>query len=482
MKNIRLSNNNRSSSKRLKAFWLASGAFLALFVATALFIVNVERTSAVSWTPQQIAVLSSLRLPKEGINFSDSSNKWLKDPQAIELGRRIFFDQRFSRNQKVACSTCHQPDRFFSDGRQFSRGVDGLTKLHTPSLIGVAMFRWQFWDGRADSLWAQALEPLEQSNEHGLDRMTIIRRFIGQYGVEYEGIFGEKVLIQDFAHLPAQASPKSSNPAIVQAWDSLSSAEKAKVNRIFANVGKSLAAFQATLMPEGSRFDHFVQQLEAKQRELERVASDTADHQRSSIHLSGNEGAWLTDSEQAGLKIFIDDSKGRCTRCHNGPMLSNGSFQATSVPPVEKGGHLAATPALQLTPVLNEPKVGRAKGINEAWSNEFNCLSTYSDASPDDCGELQFAKRTGIELQRAFKVPTLRNIEFTAPYMHQGQFENLLDLLKYYNDAPLNGFSHTELEPLGLLPHELRQLKAFLLSLSDINNRQYAGKLTRASG
>ncbi len=75
--------------------------------------------------------------------------------------------------------------------------------------------------------------------------------------------------------------------------------------------------------------------------------------------------------------------------------------------------------------------------------------------------------REGIELIGALKTPSLRNLAGTAPYMHKGQIATLSETLNHYNRAPLAMIGHNEAEePLGLLPFEIKQLEAFLLTLT----------------
>lgn len=99
-------------------------------------------------------------------------------------------------------------------------------------------------------------------------------------------------------------------------------------------------------------------------------------------------------------------------------------------------------------------------------TDEFNCRSRWSDALPAQCFELEFLKADGHELERAFKVPSLRGVAERAPYMHAGQFATLGDVLDHYNQAPAAPGSHTELRPLKLNALELGQLEAFLRALS----------------
>jgi cytochrome c peroxidase len=74
--------------------------------------------------------------------------------------------------------------------------------------------------------------------------------------------------------------------------------------------------------------------------------------------------------------------------------------------------------------------------------------------------------RAGTELIGAMRTPSLRNLENTGPYMHQGQLETLADVLAHYNAAPEAMIGHSDIEPLGLSDRELEQLEAFLLTLA----------------
>ena len=94
-----------------------------------------------------------------------------------------------------------------------------------------------------------------------------------------------------------------------------------------------------------------------------------------------------------------------------------------------------------------------------------NCQSPWSDAR-ERCSELEFIVTGEHTLERAHKVPSLRNVAERAPFMHAGQFASLADVLDHYNRAPGAPTGHSELRPLRLNALELRQLEAFLRTLS----------------
>ena len=87
----------------------------------------------------------------------------------IELGRRLFFDRRLSRDGSVACASCHDPERAYSDGREIAVGVFGRRgRRNAPALINRGYGRLFFWDGRTASLEEQVLKPIEDRNEMDL--------------------------------------------------------------------------------------------------------------------------------------------------------------------------------------------------------------------------------------------------------------------------------------------------------------------------
>ncbi|MFN3305345.1 MAG: cytochrome-c peroxidase [Roseateles sp.] len=126
------------------------------------------------WRADELAVLDSLRLARLPPQPADPSNAVERQPAAVALGRRLFEDARLSRNGAVSCRSCHDPARQFQDGLPVSRGIATGTRRAMP-IVGAGHATWLFWDGRKDSLWAQALGPLEDPLEHGLNRTRLAR-------------------------------------------------------------------------------------------------------------------------------------------------------------------------------------------------------------------------------------------------------------------------------------------------------------------
>jgi cytochrome c peroxidase len=401
---------------------------LSLVVAVVAIISTVVGISfgTRGWSQEEKETLKSLWLGSLPKLPADPSNKYADDARAAVLGEKLFFDTRFSSNGEVACGTCHLPEKAFTDGLPLAHGV-GTTNRKTMTIIGTAYSPWLFWDGRKDSQWAQALGPLESPVEHGGNRTQYAHLIAEVYKDEYEAIFGP---LPDLSDVPALAGPVT-DPQAQANWGTMNVEDRETVTRIYANMGKAIAAFERTVMPGVSRFDKYVEALLNN------------DEQRME--------AALTSDEVAGLKLFI--GKGNCTNCHSGSLFTNNDFHNTGVPAAKD---------------LPED-VGRAKGVQQVLNDEFNCLSSYSDATPKDCTELRFLKTDGHELERQFKVPTLRNIAEAAPYMHAGQFATLREVLEHYSHAPEAPAGHSELEPRNFSDREMEQLEAFLKTLSAPN-------------
>jgi cytochrome c peroxidase len=355
---------------------------------------------------------------------ADPSNAVADNPGAAALGKALFFDTRLSSNGEIACASCHQPDRQFQDGLPVGLGVGTGTRRTMP-IAGTAYFPFLFWDGRKDSQWAQALGPLENPLEHGADRTMVVRLVAASYRTSYEALFGP---MPDLSELPEHAMPSGPN-AVVAAWNAMGDAQQDAVDRIYANIGKAIAAFERTIPVPATRFDGFAAAL---------AANDAATADRL-----------LTPQERQGLKLFV--GKGQCVTCHTGPQFSDGSFHNIGLP--------AGDPAAES---------GRSAAVAQVTSDTFNCLGPYSDAAPAACGELQFISADDPKLLGAFRTPSLRGVALRPPFMHAGQFATLHDVLAHYNQASAAVVGASELKPLGLSEEELRALEAFLQTLDPV--------------
>jgi cytochrome c peroxidase len=394
-------------------------------VLAALSVVSVAAAlsgGGDDWTADEIEELGSMSLSTLGPPLADPTNRVADDSVAAALGRQFFFDTRFSSNGLVSCATCHDPKRAFQDGKPLGTGV-GETRRRTMPIAGMAHSPFLFWDGRKDSLWSQALGPLESPVEHGGTRAQYAHVVTAYYRADYEQVFGA---LPDVADVPRVAGPVEDASAR-QAWERLSDLQRDAVTGVFVNIGKAIAAYERTIEPPPSRFDRYVDTLSATGRPPKNV---------------------LSREEIAGLRLFV--GKANCTECHNGPLLTNNDFHNTGVP----------------QRATSSQDSGRLAGAVEVLQDEFNCRSRWSDAGREHCAELEFLVSDSNTLDGAFKVPSLRTVADRAPYMHAGQLETLAEVVQHYDRAPPAEVGVSQLVALGLSANERRQIEAFLVSLN----------------
>lgn len=387
-------------------------------------VAAVASTRPSRWSGEERALLRSLSLTSLGPLSPDPSNHVADDPGAAALGQALFFDTRLSGAGAVSCATCHDPEKAFQDGIPLARGV-GTTARRTMPVAGTAHGAWFFWDGRADSQWAQALGPLENAVEHGGSRTQYAHEIARHYRTVYEAVFGP---LPELGGLPDRAGPVADS-AWRAAWGRIPPSRQEDISRVYANLGKAIAAYERRVAFAPTRFDRYVD---------DELAGRT--HTAAST---------LSDDEVAGLRLFI--GQGSCVNCHNGPRLTDDHFHNTGVP----------LPAVALP-----YDSGRVVGVRQALAGEFACTSRYSDATADECAELQFAATEGEELVRAYKTPSLRGVADRAPYMHAGQIATLAAVVAHYDRAPAAPAGHSELRALRLSPRERAQIEAFLRTLS----------------
>lgn len=406
--------------------FLSANFIYRLFVVllVSLLAVKNAHADAHQWNSKEIAILKSLSI--DNLPKAQQQN-----PEAVELGHKIFFDPRFSRNGKVSCASCHRPEKYFTDGLATAKGLQTVTR-NTPTIVGSNHHTWLFHDGRADSLWSQALGPLENDKEHGGTRSQFAHLVFSDPGLRkiYEQLYGAIPDITDLRRFPEHAGPVAEQTAH-NAWDNMSANDKKIITDIFVNLGKSIAAYEKQLQPAPSRFDNYI-----------RAISTQDSTQMREIY---------SNDEVAGLKIFIN--KGNCILCHNGPMLSDSGFHNIATPPAKGKTY----------------DWGRYSGAKQVLSSPFNCHSQYNNDTKD-CSELDHIVIDTHDTLGSMKTPSLRNVSRTAPYMHAGQYKTLKDVLKHYNDPPQLSYRKNDLFlDIDLNEKELQQLEAFLHTLdSDI--------------
>ncbi len=363
---------------------------------------------------------------------ADPSNAYSENPIAARLGKRLFFDPRLSASGTMSCATCHDPARSWSDGQ---RHVDSkvLFPRNVPSLRNSVYNRWFYWDGRADSAWSQALGPLENDTEMAGSRLALLHliRTDPKLLQEYRAIFGELPGdADDLERFPLQARPvhKQEDHPLQQAWTSMAEADRDAANRVFTHIGKAIAAFERGIIVGETAFDRYVARVK-----LGDTAASTE----------------FPPAAVRGLRLFV--GRGECTLCHSGPNISDGEFHDVGI---ALGVGQRVDPA-------------RHRGVLTLMLSPFTRVGEYADAETPNA-PVQYLDAVTHQLGQ-FKTPTLRGVADTAPYMHDGRFENLHQVVRFYSTregaSPL-GHPTTLLKPLGLSDAEIDDLVAFLRTLS----------------
>jgi cytochrome c peroxidase len=358
----------------------------------------------------------------------DETNQFSGDSQAISFGEELFYEEGLSP-EGIACSNCHDPDLGFSDGLSVSIGVSE-TSRHSPSLWFSGYQRWYTWDGSCDTLWCQATGPIEKSNEMGSTR-TRVSHFISDSPdliAQYESLFGD---FPNVSSWPIDASPNIENEEHNSAWLSMSVEEQEAATQVLVNVTKSIAAFEESLVLNSAPIDDFILLFMDNEQ---------------------NAAQSLTDQERNGMRLFIEE--GECHLCHSGPLGTNFEFHNIALPSSDW---------------VDQSDLGRYNGIDNLIYSEFNSSSPHSDAPTGiKASRLSHLLQTTEQLGQ-FKVPTLRQLVDTAPYMHGGHFETLEEVVTHYsdmNDPALQGHTEDFLQPRNWSKEEIEDVISFLMMFS----------------
>lgn len=278
-----------------------------------------------------------------------------------QLGEKLFFDPILSSDYTVSCASCHKPEFAFADNVSFSKGVGGkLGTRNTPSVMNMSMREHFFWDGRAATLEAQIVGPIENPLEMNLPFREAVQRV--KNNIEYQKLF-----LRVFKHKPDSAS-----------------------------IVKAIAAFERTLETEDTPNDRWL----------------------------NDEPNGLSEAQIRGRDIFMS-ARTRCFDCHFSPDFTADEFR----------------------------NIGLFNGLN------FN-----------DSG--RYVQSKNLNHLGAFKTPGLRNVGVTAPYMHDGSFKTLREVIDYYDEP--EKFMHNSInrdtilpKKIGLTEQEKQDLEAFLHALTD---------------
>ncbi len=427
-----------------------------------------DRTRKVVWSGIALAAIAVCACTHDG-QFSDAeaatlrtytltalpldeSNVYADRADVARLGKQLYFEPRFSgalgayhqtgitgslgapgETGKIACASCHDPGHAGADNRSLPGSTSlgaAYTTRNAPTVFNAAYSPlWQFWDGHADSLWSQALSPPEGEAECNSSRLAVAHVLADHYRAEYDAVFGDGAMpdLSDLYRFPLAGKPGE------PAFDGMAFEDKKTINEIYVRFGKAIAAYERRLVSsafEPSPFDRY---------------------------MAGDEQA-MSPAAIRGARLFV--GRAGCNECHRGATFSDFSFHNVGAP--QTGTYV---PAIDL---------GRYAGIDMLMNSPFNRDSEYSDKPQAQ----HIAALTPLDptapyhaTDGQFKTPTLRNVARTAPYMHDGAYATLWDVVDHYNfgggTGQYAGTKDPAIAPLLLTDAELGDVVAFLLALDD---------------
>ena len=330
-----------------------------VFIPLFLFFLNLSSCSSdEAYEEIEENPRLELALPAD---FPTPNPAFFKNPPTkfgVELGKKLFFDSRLSRDNSVACASCHMQNAAYADHQKQGIGIDGRVGLrNVPPLQNLAFMQYYNWDGSKRQLEKQVIVPIITPEEMHSSMLEVIGKI--KEDKDYQGLFKKTF------------------------GDGEITSER---------IYQSIAQYEYTLISATSKYD------QVKQNQ-----------------------AVFTAEERLGAIVF----ENRCASCHSGALFTDQTFRNIGFP---------------INGDSNE--AGRARVTGD--------LSDFM----------------------SFRVPTLRNIEFTAPYGSFGQFETLKDVLDYMDKGVINS---ANLDPIfkendnriTLTEEEKEALIAFMKTLSD---------------
>lgn len=451
----------------------------------------------------------------------DTSNAYAMDPGAAALGKQFYYDTRFSgpstwldglghvmpfgrtaigSNAGVACVSCHDPGHGGADPNNTPGNVSigaGWTFNNGLTTYDAQYYDLHLWNGRADSLWAQAFS----DNENGLttngNRLHTTWLIHDLYGEAYQTVFNAYPLPMSGSVAAVQATVDSTGQCVLSggacpagcrpvmsttgatgcwprfplagkpgkkagcqsgdtaepfgdAYDCMDPDDQKAVTRVLVNFAKAIAAYEETLTLPPAPFDQWVEDLRAG-------------HGSSSTAISG--------AAKAGALLFV--GKAGCSDCHNTPLLSDNRFHNVGVGQMGMGvPTVADCPAggsCDCTAGKNCLPFGARDGIQKLQASAVRRDSIWSDDPTDSPSAAYVSASLDTIPIGAYRTPSLRNCTLTPPYMHDGSIATLKDVVWHYNqgisDQGTPGAPTASFKPLYLSDDEQAQLVAFLESL-----------------
>jgi len=474
---------------------------------------------------------SNKYLPQSAFDMPADPGQAARELAVLKLGQRYYFETRFSGNAtwkdvlgrdtptaraprgeaiKISCATCHDPIRAGSDFTSVASNVSvgaGMYDVNGQQTVNAAHYPLLYWNGRSDSLWSQAAAVMESGVSMNGTRLAILWTVADNYRADHEAVFTDALLpmtgmsadvkallakdmngntLATCAGTAPDACPvgcravkneatgadacmprfplagKAGSKAGCQAgdaaepagdgYDCMDAADKALVDRAYSNVSKAIAAYEWKLVSRDSAFDRYV---------------------------ADPKNAPLPPAAQRGLKLFV--GRASCIDCHSGPLLSDGGFHNIGVPqqgvsvPTEgdcpKGNARCDCVSDGTTTCM---PWGASFGLGSLRDRKaFRRDGPYSDnPEPAKTTYAAFYNPSPEMLTRdrgAWRTPSLRDVATTAPYMHNGFYKTLEDVIWHYDEGgsiAASGTKAVELRPLYLSPGDRVDLVEFLKTLT----------------
>jgi cytochrome c peroxidase len=437
------------------------------------------------WAPGEWARVAALANP--GAPEPDLSNEWRDNGVAGLLGKQFFFDDAFSGNATqvdalkrtspparapagqaigIACATCHDLEYGGVDVSSSPGHVSvgaGWTDVNALSVINSPYRQVVFWNGRADSLWALNVIVAESSTTMNGNRLRTAHQIATRYKMAWEKAFGAGSIDADaIAALPPDGKPGNDpntcaptdpNEPFGDAYDCLSAQQKDMVTRVLVNWAKAIAVFESKLVSVDSPFDEFVAE--------------------------GPSSTRISAAAIRGARLFV--GKAACVDCHSGPQLTDELFHNIGVPQtgvaVPRTGDCSTSRVpCNCSPAGSGPCLpwGAWDGLNKLRGSSAKWLRTAAwSGNPGDTSRDPYVHLPLTDaLKGAWRTPSLRNVARTAPYMHDGGYATLQEVVWHYNSGGQTagpeqvGDLSPQIKPLMLTDAEQSDLVAFLESLT----------------
>lgn len=468
---------------------------------------------------QSLAILSPLVPPL------DRSNQFDGDARAEGLGQAFYFDPDFSGNSTlidmlgrpvltppgrapkgertgISCVSCHDPARGGTDhtsSAQVSIGAGAYDVASQPTVNSAFNDLW-YWNGRNDSLWSQIIAVDESPVSMGGNRLRTMWRVADAYRERFEALAGalpvagtlaeqKALLLPDHScrlaqgacpapacavdtatvaglptcwpRFPLEGRPGAkmgcqrgdSTEPFGDAFDCMAAADRDLVTGVYVSWAKIIASYERTLLSQDSAFDRWV-----KKRRDDAVESNL-----------------ISDAAQRGLRLFV--GKASCIECHNTKLFTDLAFHDISVP--QEGQFIPTEDLCPAGSARCDCVAGKSclpwglyDGLKKLQANGFRRDSKWSADPTDDSRaahyKLDLSSAAGEATKRRWKTPSLRDVAITGPYMHNGRYATIRDVLEHYNWGGHLGRDARDpkVVALGLDDQELDDLAAFLLTLT----------------